>query len=576
MEFQRRSAPRRETTTSRGRRVPTYRLTRWLALMVFAGSLASCGGSDDDAPVEIAQGARSALAAAGDSAGPARTPVSVLDLRTGGEDRVLRRMALASGGFSRGASSFAGTTPAERRAAVDAVWGPGFPVEVNLEIFDKFWSYVDAKFAAFQGIDVDWARLRDRYRPEVAAGVSRGRLAAIINHMSLALRDGHTIPLDLLVNAFTLPERGVPLLAVGTWMLDTSGACITAQDDGSALVYDVAPGHPMGLEPGDRILGYDGIPWRDLYQRLIDEELPMWPLWWGSGPEGYEHAFVMAAGSNWHLFTTMDIHKHATGTIERIPTDRMPGALTSAFCSEQLAVAGVPKPTFSWAGNALVSSGVVEGTRIGYIYVWGWFGTAPKDFAVAVRDLTQTRDVDALILDFRFNVGGFLRGPEEGLAALFDHPEKTIGMDERMRADDHLKMQRFANPSDFKMDSRRAGERDKASFDGPIAILVGPGALSAGDYGTIWARFHPNARLFGKSTAMATGLPTQPALGTRLDLHPQWSATIAETNTYFVGSPHDYLIHTDLDVDRRVWHRPADVAAGKDSVVEAARRWIGQ
>jgi hypothetical protein len=100
--------------------------------------------------------------------------------------------------------------------------------------------------------------------------------------------------------------------------------------------------------------------------------------------------------------------------------------------------------------------------------------------------------------------------------------------------------------------------------------------LSAGDFGSIWAGYHPNVRTFGKSTAMAAGLPTQPALGTELNLHPQWSATIAETNSYRVGSPKQYLIHTDLAVDERVWLQPEDVAAGRDTVVAAARRWLGQ
>ena len=59
----------------------------------------------------------------------------------------------------------------------------------------------------------------------------------------------------------------------------------------------------MGLQLGDRILGYDGKPWRELYRQLVDEELPLWPLWWGSGPQGFEHSFVMSAGLNSHLLS---------------------------------------------------------------------------------------------------------------------------------------------------------------------------------------------------------------------------------------------------------------------------------
>jgi hypothetical protein len=52
------------------------------------------------------------------------------------------------------------TTPEKRRQAIDAVWGDGLPTADKLALFDKFWKYADEKFAAFQGIVVDWAALR--------------------------------------------------------------------------------------------------------------------------------------------------------------------------------------------------------------------------------------------------------------------------------------------------------------------------------------------------------------------------------------------------------------------------------
>ena len=73
---------------------------------------------------------------------------------------------------------------------------------------------------------------------------------------------------------------------------------------------------------------------------------------------------------------------------------------------------------------------------------------------------------------------------------------------------------------------------------------------------------------------MAVGLPTQPALGTELDLGPDWFGRVAETNTFALSSPKDYLTHDEFPVDERVWLRPTDVAAGKDTVVDAALRWL--
>ena len=132
-----------------------------------------------------------------------------------------------------------------------------------------------------------------------------------MNHISLALRDSHSFAIDLPVNVDTVPDRGVPLLGQGGWIVDPSGACMTALDDGSALVCSAMPNHPLGLEPGDRILGYDGRPWRQLYKQLLKEELPLWPLWWGSSKSAFEHSFLMASGMNWPLFTTMDIAKRS-------------------------------------------------------------------------------------------------------------------------------------------------------------------------------------------------------------------------------------------------------------------------
>jgi len=493
--------------------------------------------------------------------------------------RMSGRVAIAASAMKRSSSpspAVGAMTPAERRAAIDAYWGDGSSTAEKLQMFDRFWEYVDTKFAAFQNLDVDWTSLRARYRGEVASGVSRGRFAAIINQLSLALRDSHTIPLDFEVNFLTVPEPGVPLMGVGGWTLDTSGACLTAQDDGSALVYSAMPGHPLGLERGDRILGYEGRPWRDLYQELLDEELPLWPLWWGTTPSSFDHTFVMSAGLNWHLFDIMDIAKGGTGQILHVPTNLMPGALFWGFCSEQMNIPGVPKPRFF--SRDFVTAGIISGTRIGYIYSWSWEGDAVDDFAQAVHQLTEIDRVDALIIDFRFNAGGFLEAPFRGLSALSDHPMPTIGMDTRRSAHDHLQMKSVFTPSEFKLDFDNFSgtpHRVKSSYAGPIAVLVGPGAVSAGDFAALWATFLPRVRTFGKSTSMAVGLPTQPFLGTTLDLGPDWVAeTVAETNSYRVGVPKEFLIHTEFPVDEPVWLKPADVAAGQDTVVNAALAWL--
>ena len=70
------------------------------------------------------------------------------------------------------------------------------------------------------------------------------------------------------------------------------------------------------------------------------------------------------------------------------------------------------------------------------------------------------------------------------------------------------------------------------AYDGPVAVLVGPGAVSAGDLSVIWAGYLPCVRTFGKSSSVALGLPTQSVLGAGLDFGPDWFASVAETNSY--------------------------------------------
>jgi Peptidase family S41/Tricorn protease C1 domain len=467
-----------------------------------------------------------------------------------------------------GSAEQAAVTSAEDwAAAVDAAWAtlPNPPTERKLEIFDTFWTTIDEQFAAFQGLDVDWAALRDRYRPEIAAGVSRGRFAAIMSHLALALRESHTIANDLTV-ANTTPRPGVPLMVLRR-PVTNFGACATAQPDGSALIYDVTPGHPLGVEPGDRILGYEGRPWRELYPELLASELPVIGGR-GSSPSSFEHVLVQSVVSNWHLFETIDILKHDSGTVEHLSTAPLNTTpqLRSPFCTEQLAVPGVPKPA---AASDVVTWGVLEGTRIGYIYVTAWVGDAGTLFERAIRELTQEqeRETDGLIIDFRFNSGGNMFLSDAGLGMLFDRPVATIGFDERADPNDHFKMRMAAPPHIYVIDMYD-NVYDPRAYDKPIAVLTGPAALSSGDQVALRMTFHPRARTFGESTSTAFNAPCT------LNADPGWSTRYACADAYRINDPQEYLTHDEFVVEEPVWLRPDDVAEGKDTVVDAAVRWI--
>ena len=464
--------------------------------------------------------------------------------------------------------SFVTTTPEEWAELIDQTWGPDFPGEDAVELFDALWTAIDEEYGAFMNLEVDLEAIRDRYRPEIAAGVSRGRFAAIINHFSLAMKDAHTYFIDQGVNWGTAPEPGVPLFVVGAW-LDNSrfGACLTPLPDDTLLVYRALPDHVLGLEPGDLVLGYDGVPWKTLYRQLLAAELPIHLGWvCGSTDASMEHCLMMSAGLNWHLFDTIDVVKYDSGEVVHLPTGLLHSQAGRIWGNEQLPVPGVEMPDF-WAED-YVTWGLIEGTRIGYIYVasWSWLSRhqISEQFHEAIRALMIDHDTTGMIIDMRFNMGGDMREAHYGYALLFNETVQEVAFDIRGNPNDHLDM--VPHPTHTAEAFTIRGV-PTSFYDRPIAVLTGPGAVSNGDWESLRTRFHPWVRTFGKPSNGA--FTSSDSTG----VEPYWWVTAATGSGYLIDG-HRYLAHTGVQPDEEVWLTRDDVAAGRDTVVEAAIRWI--
>jgi len=448
---------------------------------------------------------------------------------------------------------------------IDQKWGPSpYTTAEMLALFDAFWDAMDQAFACYQGLDVDWPALRAQYRAEVESGVSRGRFTAIMNHLGLALRESHTQITSSVNN--TALTAGTPLFVVGGWGNNAHfGAGLTPLPDSTLLVYKVLGGHPLDLVPGDIVLGYDGVPWKQLYRELLAAELPLTGFWWGSSSSSWSHSMLMSAGLNWHLFSTIDVVQYATGDTVHLPVAPLASLHVTVDCTEQLPVRGVPMPNYLGTGD-MVSWGIVSGSQIGYVYVRAWAGNAGIEFSSAIDSLLTNYETTGLIFDFRTNYGGNMFLAYDGLEQLFGGEVSTIGFVERCNTTDHLAMcpSPSGPPSVYVIHGTAA-----ADYDRPIAVLVGPGALSSGDQVTNLFRYHPQARFFGKSTSTAFNAPLSLALPLS-----GWSARYAAYDAYRLSAPEDYLTHDEFPVDEPVWLTPDDVARGHDTVVYAALAWM--
>ncbi len=446
------------------------------------------------------------------------------------------------------------------RAREDSLWGT-LPAAEELRVFDSLWAMIDQHFAAFQNLNLDWDSVRSVFRPEVEQGVSRGRFAAILSQLALALREPHTRIGDPRVVDVTKGVPGVPILFGGGWGNDASfGAGLTPLNDSTDLVYKTIPAHPLGLVPGDIVLGYDGVPWKRLFRQLLAMQLPIsYTSYWGGNDAAFTETWLQSAGHNWHLFDTIDVVKYASGDTEHLPTNLLEGKDLSLFCSEQLPVGGV---TIVDSINARkdVSWGIVQGTNIGYIYSWSWLYDS-YHFYDAMDSLTQIKKVDGLILDFRTNGGGYVSNADQGLSFLFPSEPPIIYLAQRGSLVDHFSMAPYTQFILYP-DSTRY-------YDKPVAVLMGPNSVSANDFVATQLRNSPHVRFFGRSPASGYVSPA----GGEIDsvcvfLYGWLNGYVLEDSV-----PH-YLTRVQFPMDETTWLTPAGVARGEDDVAAAAIRWV--
>ncbi len=499
-------------------------------------------------------------------------------------------------------------TVSEWKDILDTTWGSGLPQEDKLTIFETYWETVNNRYAGFVNNPVNWDSIHDIFRTEIEKGVSRGRFAGIMSSMSLELMEGHNSIVDYEVST-TEPKPGVPILIhefYGSEVLDDQGhfgAALTPLDDDASFVFRVVPDHPLGLEIGDLVLGYDHIPWVTLYKQLLRLNFPVtnnpYPR---SGPrnvmlmqnggsnESRDHHWKRSVGLNWHLFDTIDIVKYRTKDTIHLPTRLLEGYDYHISGNEQLPVDGVEMPGSIFhegydLGIPPLLYGIIENTNIGYIYVWTWSSKGLSDmFLSAINDLIQ-KNVTGLIFDYRRNVGGSLGASVPGYNRMFNFDVNTLGNSNRSHFERHLDLHPCTVSGHYCKAPIPGITGDTFLFDRPIAVLTGPSCFSAGEFNGYLLKSHPMSRFFGKGTngsmTSFNGFYSNSSKQfdhcfLKFDLgYPDWQMTVTSHNLHEKqGEEFHYLSHIGLDVDEKVWLTPEDAIKGVDPVAGRAIEWI--
>jgi C-terminal processing protease CtpA/Prc len=189
----------------------------------------------------------------------------------------------------------------------------------------------------------------------------------------------------------------------------------------------------------------------------------------------------------------------------------------------------LPVPISGVSDSANVSWTTL-GDDIGYIYIRRIRGDLIEKLDQAVDAL---RDGRGLIVDVRGNSGG-------GFDAARAHRNFALN-----------------DPS----------EPDRSRFEGPVALLIDARCISAGEGWASWFVAHRRARIFGEATAGASARKTTYTLKNGL-----YKVTFpVKAYRGFLMRP---IERRGLEPDVPMMPNAKDIAAGKDTVLEAAKRHL--
>jgi hypothetical protein len=444
-------------------------------------------------------------------------------------------------------------------AAVDSFWGYGPSDSMKLAIFDTFWLAQKWGNDCFVGLPMyNWDSIAATYRAEIAAGVSRGKFAGIMDQLAFLLNDAHGGFLDrVITGAFT--TRGAPVFetAYGTF-----GACISAIQDTIAVVYDVEPNHVLGIKRGDIILGYNGIGWMELLKIIRRHRLPTYAFY-GSSPKSTLHKLVQSVGQNWHLFDTIDIKK-CDGSIVHLALDSMNNSLYYSWCKDQMLPPELPQLSLAalQQGKNIVSDRIPN-SNIAYVAMYDCNST-PDKLKNALKIMVDNYNVDGFIIDIRTNYGGGFGSFLEGFSYLKNGDVDWVGYGERADT-----VNKFAMLNTGPASGYTAFDTDPFFTTKPIALLTGDNAVSAGDFMPILFGEHPQVRTFGRPTAGAYG-----SYGSITLPDADYYGAMQQVNFFYHTTPNKYLNHTEWPVDFPMWWTTASICNGNDLVLDSAIAYI--
>jgi carboxyl-terminal processing protease len=378
------------------------------------------------------------------------------------------------------------------------------------EAFRDLYEHLGRRYPCFADKQIDWKKVGDDLLPRAAQAKNDSEFGLLCIQLVACLKDSHAY---VERGSAQLPEPPLP-----RW--DPGLACLL-DDHERPAVFHVHPDGPAaraGVKPGMTILSVNGKP----ADAAIKECMQLTSTYIGYSSD---RCLRYDAG---HMF----LRRHRRGEAVRLSVEELEGKSREFELTADLGPRYVPRlpvPIKGISDAAAVSWKRLE-NDIGYLYVRRINPNLPESLDRAIAELKGIR---GLILDVRGNSGGGF----DGVRAL-----------------------RNFIPDD-------PAEPKRPRYGGPIAMLIDERCISAGEGWASWFVANKRARLFGTTTAGGSSAKETYKLTNGL-----YQVTFAvRARRGFLDRP---IEGRGLEPDVPVRCKAADLAVGKDTVLEAAREYL--
>lgn len=416
--------------------------------------------------------------------------------------------------------------------------------QARIETADRVWQLVGERFYDPKMNGVDWAAMRERYLPRVAAARSDAQFYRELKFMVAELGDSHTEVLS--------PREAVDLRR---FVALRTGLVLSVVED-QVVVTEVEPASPAaaaGVRVGDVVTALNGAPLDERFVRdaLADPATARHMPGAGDGPEALpadprdaERIRVLRAVRR--LLRQQIGADPAPGTVIIMDMRRDGGARLRVSMRTEERVRP-PQAQFRWieGGGAPGGIALIRFTRF-----------HPSVTDELERALEQAAGARAVIIDLRGNGGGLLDS-YRWFAGQF-LPDERVPMRTTRRD--------ATNPSAQKVADLRVGPSVfRRSLLVPIAVLIDSRTGSAAELLTVTLAEQRGALLVGEPTCGCV-------VGVRVEyvLPDGGGVRIAETG--FLSARGARMEGEPTAPSVRVVPRVADLREGRDVVLDEAVR----